>query len=106
MSARTTSQYQHHHFPSEIIAPAVRLSHRFSLSFRVDLSRAARYRELRDQAFTIWHEVTTALPAAEEGLSPSSHCVSTAPRFNTLTEPVEARLHREAGGLVGRAQAV
>ena len=106
MSARTTSQYQHHHFPSEIIAQAIRLSHCFSLSLRADLIRAAHYRELRDQAFTIWHEVATALHAAEEGLSPSSHCVSIAPRFHTLTAPVEERLHREAGGLVGRAQAV
>ena len=51
-------------FPSEIIAHAVWLYHRFSLSFRADLIRAAHYRQFRDQAFTIWHEVTTALHTA------------------------------------------
>lgn len=34
MPSRTTSQYKNHRFPSEIIAHAVWLYHRFSLSFR------------------------------------------------------------------------
>ena len=35
MSSRTASQYKNHRFPLEIIAHAVSLYHRFSLSFRV-----------------------------------------------------------------------
>ena len=34
MSSRTTSHYKNHRFPPEIIAHAVWLYHRFSLSFR------------------------------------------------------------------------
>ena len=55
MSARTTSHYKNGRFPSEIIAHAVWLYHRFSLSFReVKELSAERGVTVSHEAVRLW----------------------------------------------------
>ena len=55
MSARTTSSYKNHRFPPAIIAHAVWLYHRFSLSFReVQELLAERGVVVSHEAIRLW----------------------------------------------------